>query len=135
MSMTSSKPYLIRAIYEWLIDNQLTPYIVVDTTFPNVMVPERFIEDNKIILNISPDATAELMLGNEVVEFDASFSGKTLHIYAPVKAIVAIYAFENGRGMMFQGGEEDDEGGPGPEGGEPKPQPPKKGKPMLKVVK
>ena len=108
--MNSSRPYLLRAIYEWLIDNQLTPYLMVDAMMPHVEVPERFIEDGKIVLNIEPQAVGALRLGNDAVEFDARFSGIAHHIYVPIQAVKAVYAFENGRGMVFNE-EEDEEGG------------------------
>lgn len=138
--MDSSRPYLIRAIYEWVVDNNLTPYMLVDATLPNVAVPERFVEDGKIILNIAPSAVGRLNLGNEAVEFDARFSGVAQHVYVPSSAVKAVYAFENGRGMVFN--EEEDDGGPitpndGPSsssdsnGGGKKPS----GKPSLKIVK
>lgn len=133
--MTSSRPYLIRAVYEWLVDNQLTPYLMVDANIPHVSVPKRFIEDGKIILNISPQAVLHLSMTNEFIEFDASFSGLTQHIYIPVVAILAIYAYENGRGMMFQEDEVGDQGGEGKGGPEPPRPPRKKGRPDLKVVK
>ena len=108
--MNSSRPYLIRAIYEWVVDNTLTPYMLVDATMPNVAVPERFVEDGKIILNIAPQAIGGLNLGNESVEFDARFSGIAQHVYVPVQAVKAVYAFENGRGMVFSDDEGDDDG-------------------------
>ena len=106
--MTSSRPYLVRALYEWIIANRLTPYLLVDATAEGVEVPKQYIEDGKIILNISPTAVNDLAISNYVVEFDASFSGQAMHIYAPIKAVLAIYARENGRGMVFNQ-EEDDE--------------------------
>jgi len=130
--MNSSRPYLLRAIYEWLVDNALTPYIMVDAMVPDVEVPDRFIEDGKIVLNIDPQAVGNLCLGNEAVEFDARFSGIAHHIYIPVRAVKAIYAFENGRGMVFSDEEGDDEGNPPPSSTQP---PVKKGRPNLKVVK
>lgn len=129
--MTSSRPYLLRAIYEWLIDNRLTPYIMVDALLPHVEVPERFVEDGKIVLNIEPQAVMRLQLGNEALEFDARFSGISQHIYVPIRAVKAIYAFENGRGMVFS--EEDNAGDP-PPAHELKSST-KKTKPNLKIVK
>ncbi len=137
--MTSSRPYLIRAIYDWVVDNALTPYILVDAMLPNVAVPERFVEDGKIILNLAPQAIGGLALGNEAIEFDARFSGVAQHVYVPVRAVKAVYAFENGRGMVF--GEDDDDSGDGPinpPGGGSEPPSggkPSGGKPNLKVVK
>lgn len=111
MKMTSSRPYLLRAIYQWLVDNRLTPYLMVDTTHAQVRVPERFIEDNQIILNVAEDAVRDLQLGNELIEFMAQFSGVVHQIVIPVKSVKAIYAFENGRGMVFNAEDEDEEGG------------------------
>ncbi|MFW0086636.1 MAG: ClpXP protease specificity-enhancing factor [Coxiella-like endosymbiont] len=135
--MIPSRPYLLRAIYEWLIDNQFTPYVMVDAMVPDVEVPERFIEDGKIVLNIEPQAAGRLRMGNDAIEFDARFSGIAHHIFIPVLAVKAIYAFENGRGMVFND-EEMDGGG---DGGSP-PSPPttggtlvRKGRPTLKIVK
>ena len=130
--MNSSRPYLLRGIYEWLLDNQLTPYLMIDAMQPGVEVPERFIEEGKIILNIEPHAVGNLSLGNEVVEFDARFSGIAYHIHIPIHAIKAIYAFENGRGMVFSDDDGDDGGTSN--GGRNVP-PTKKGRPNLKVVK
>lgn len=128
--MTSSKPYLLRAVYEWLVDNRLTPYVMVNAMFDGVNVPDDYIEDGKIVLNVAPQAVAGLLLNNDAVEFDARFSGISNHIYIPINAIEAIYAFENGRGMVFNDDDEDD--GTPPPGDEPKT---KKGKPNLRVVK
>lgn len=135
--MTPSRPYLLRAIYEWLLDNQLTPYIMVDATQPEVAVPTRYIDDGKIILNIEPQAVGTFRMGNDAVEFDAKFSGVPYHIFIPVPAIKAIYAYENGRGMVFP--EEETEQTPPPS----TPAAPsattqpavKKGKPELKIIK
>jgi len=134
--MTSSRPYLIRAIYEWLVDNQLTPYMMVDAMDKTVVVPEQYIEDGKIILNVAPMAVREMSMSNANIRFEARFSGITHHISFPTQAVLAVYAFENGRGMVFS--DEDDDGG-GDKGPEPPrrgSQPPKaKGRPNLKVVK
>lgn len=130
--MTSSKPYLIRAIYEWLVDNRMTPYVMVDAMQPNVSVPERFVQDGKIILNIAPEAVNRLELKNDAITFEARFSGIIQVIYVPVKAVKAIYAYENGRGMVF---EEDDDGDDGANGSEGEDVAPIKGKPHLKIVK
>lgn len=133
--MTSSRPYLIRAIYDWLVDNQMTPYMMVDVNLPEVSVPQQHVENGKIVLNISPRAVAALAMGNRAVEFKARFSGIPHHIYVPVNAIKAIYAFENGRGMVFNEDDNDDDPPPidggtaaGGDGGSGKP-------PHLRVVK
>lgn len=99
--MTPLKPYLIRAIYEWIIDNDCTPYLLVDANDKKAFLPMQFAEDGKIVLNIRPAAVDALVLGNDEVEFNARFSGKSMHILAPMKAILAIYAKESGKGMVF----------------------------------
>jgi len=99
--MTSSHPYLVRAMYQWISDNGLTPYLLVDATVEDCMVPVQHIRDGKIILNIAPMAVNGLVLGDETVTFSARFSGKSESIYIPVEAVLAIYARENGQGMMF----------------------------------
>lgn len=107
--MTSLKPYLIRSIYEWIVDNQLTPHLLVDAENSEVIVPEEYIEDGKIILNLRPEAIQGLSLGNDGIEFNARFSGTAMHIFAPTTAVLAIYAKENGKGMMFDPEEYDNE--------------------------
>jgi len=107
--MTPLKPYLIRSIYEWIIDNELTPHLLVDATKGNAILPEQFIEDGKIVLNIRPQAIQGLALGNELIEFNARFSGIPKHIVAPVSAVLAIYAKENGKGMVFDQEESENE--------------------------
>lgn len=129
--MTPNRPYLLRAFYDWIIDNRLTPYIVVNAEYAHVEVPENFIEDGKIVLNIAPQAINELSMGNYTVEFDANFSGHIHHIYLPVFAITAIYAYENGRGIVFND-EDDDAGG---DKNDDKPPPRTKGPPKLRIVK
>lgn len=99
--MTPVKPYLIRAIYEWILDNDTTPYIVAVTTSPQVIVPKKFCNDDKITLNISPTATHNLRIGNDVLECKARFAGVSYDIYVPIEYIIAIYANENNQGMMF----------------------------------
>ncbi|MDD5580840.1 MAG: ClpXP protease specificity-enhancing factor [Methylobacter sp.] len=99
--MTPLKPYLIRSIYEWLIDNNLTPHLLVDAENSNASLPQEFIEDGKIVLNIRPEAIQGLSLGNEEIQFNARFSGKPMHIATPITAVIAIYAKENGKGMIF----------------------------------
>jgi stringent starvation protein B len=125
--MTSLKPYLIRSIYEWIIDNKLTPYLLVDAENNSACLPQEFIEDGKIVLNIRPEAIQGLLLGNDSIEFNARFNGKPMHIVAPVAAVMAIYAKENGKGMIFD--LDDNEGDETP----PDKQPPTK--PILRVVK
>ena len=127
--MTPLKPYLIRSIYEWINDNDLTPHLLVNAEFPGVNLPMDFVEDGRIVLNIRPQAVQGLVLGNDEIEFNARFSGKPMRINAPIRAILAIYAKENGRGMVFDPEETDDDTPPPPEP-ETKPQ-----RPQLRVVK
>ena len=105
--VSSSRPYLLRAIYEWLLDNDLTPYIMVDADFHGVDVPDDFIEDHRIVLNVSPMAIRHLEITNEKLSFNARFNGTVHTISSPIQAVMAIYASENGRGMVFD--QEDDE--------------------------
>jgi stringent starvation protein B len=125
--MTPNRPYLIRAVNEWLLDNSCTPHLLVNAEAPGVDVPRQYVQDGKIVLNIGPNAVEGLRVTNEQVTFLARFSGVSQLVSLPVSAVLAIYAKENGRGMMFA--EEGDEG-PGPEG--PEDNPPR---PSLKVVK
>jgi len=113
--MTSLKPYLIRSIYEWIIDNDLTPHLLVDAENDQAQLPQQFIEDGKIVLNIRPQAVQGLTLGNEEIQFNARFSGKPMHIVAPIAAIMAIYAKENGKGMIFDQEDEESDKTPPPE--------------------
>jgi stringent starvation protein B len=99
--MTSSRSYLLRAIYDWLNDNQLTPYLLVDAEFENVVVPTEYIQDGKIILNIGYSAVEMLDIQLDCITFSARFSGKPMEIYVPMQAALALYAMENGKGMVF----------------------------------
>jgi len=108
--MLSNKPYLIRAFYEWIIDSKCTPFIVINAIHARSKIPQEFVEDGQITLNISPDAIRDLKMGNEFVEFRASFSGVVHIISAPIKAVLAVYAHENGQGMFFDFEEDDNDG-------------------------
>lgn len=99
--MTPSRPYLIRAMYEWIVDNGMTPHILAKTGNDQVKIPRQFEEEGTIILNISPDAVHSLNLGIKAVSFDARFGGKPMKVNIPVEYISAIYTRENGQGMMF----------------------------------
>ena len=110
--MTSLKPYLIRSLYDWIIDNQLTPHLLVDATHPLAALPEAYIENDRIVLNIRPAAIQDLSIGNTAIEFNARFNGQPMHIIAPVAAVMAIYAKENGKGMVFDQEEEEEEDPP-----------------------
>ena len=101
MEMTSTRPYLIRAIYEWILDNRGTPYLLVDAGFAGLRVPRQAIKEGQVLLNIAPHAIDRLELGIDEVRFNARFSGVSQSIVAPVGAVLAIYAQENGQGMMF----------------------------------
>ncbi|WP_026437568.1 ClpXP protease specificity-enhancing factor [Acidovorax sp. JHL-9] len=97
---TSTRPYLIRALYEWCTDNGFTPYVAVRVD-GSVQVPREYVKDGEIVLNISYDATSSLRLGNDFIEFKARFGGKPREILVPVGRVIAIYARENGQGMAF----------------------------------
>lgn len=106
--MTSSKPYLIRALYEWILDNDTTPYILVDTSSDQVLIPQGIASDGKVVLNLAPAAIQNLEMTNECVSFSARFNGVAEDLYCPISALMAIYARENGEGMMFPREESDD---------------------------
>jgi stringent starvation protein B len=128
--MTPSRPYLIRSLYEWILDNGMTPYLLVDVASDEVIVPQQYVENGRIVLNVNASAVQNLQLGNELVELDARFSGKPMHVSVPVMSVMAIYARENGKGMVFT----EEDGG----GDQPPPSPPKKEetkRPALRVVK
>jgi len=125
--MTPLKPYLIRSLYEWIVDNNLTPHLLVDATHPDAIVPTEHINDGQIILNIRPAAIQGLSLSNTSIEFNARFGGQPTQLFVPTNAVLAIYALENGRGMVFD--PEDTEENP-PQ--DPSP-PPKKS--HLRIVK
>jgi len=134
--MISNRPYLIRALYEWIVDNNLTPHMLVDTAHDSVEVPRAFVENGRIILNVSPEATHSLVLGNDAITFNARFSGTAMDVHVPVSSVLAIYARENGQGMMF--GEQDDETPPDPEpgkSGDKSAGPSQVKRPNLKIVK
>lgn len=126
--MTSSRPYLIRALYEWISDNGMTPYILVNAEDEGTVVPHEYVDNGKIVLNISATAVQSLGLGDETVELDARFSGNPMHLSIPIKAVLAIYARENGKGMVFN---EDDNGDEPP----PDREEAKSKRPSLRVVK
>jgi stringent starvation protein B len=109
MKMTPNRPYLLRAFYEWIVDNNLTPYLVVDATLPGVKVPLQHVQNGQIVLNINPSAVGNLLLGNDAVTFNARFGGSPFALYIPQRAVLAIYARENGAGTMFTAEEDDDE--------------------------
>ena len=123
MSMTSSVPYLLRGLYEWILDNGCTPYLVLDATVDGAYVPEEYVKEGQIVLNISPSAVRDLQIEQDFLSFDGRFQGVAMGIYAPINAVLGIVARENGEGMWFP--KEDDDN--------PDPTPPSP--PTLKVVK
>ena len=100
LESTSTRPYLIRALYEWCTDNGFTPYVAV-LVDDSVQVPREYVKNGEIVLNISYDATSSLKLGNDFIEFKARFAGSAREIMVPVSRVIAIYARENGQGMAF----------------------------------
>ncbi|MGI9277436.1 MAG: ClpXP protease specificity-enhancing factor [Endozoicomonas sp.] len=144
MTMTSSRPYIARALYDWILENDCTPYVLVDASRRGAEVPREYVKDGQIVLNISPSAVRALHMGNDVITFDGRFGGEALTITVPVEALMAIYARENGQGMVFEvEPQPEQEQGPGivesetttqspePSGDKPR----KPGRPNLKVVK
>lgn len=147
--MTSVRPYLLRAFYEWIVDNGYTPHLLVDATRKDARIPRQHVQDGKIVLNVSPSAVRNLDMGNDWVMFSARFGGAPFNITVPVEGVLAIYTRENGQGMVFQtetagtpppslaladtdtppGDDEEEAEAP------PPPKPPRKGRPNLKVVK
>ena len=127
--MTSNRPYLVRAIYEWIIDNGMTPHLLVMANTPGVIVPQDFVEDGKIVLNISPTAVQHLELGDKSISFSARFSGHPMQVVIPIESAAALYARENGQGMIFP---EEEATPPDPDD---TPDKKKSNRPNLKVVK
>ncbi|MDR9438310.1 MAG: ClpXP protease specificity-enhancing factor [Halomonas sp.] len=149
--MQSSRPYIARALYQWLLDNDLTPYIVVDAEQAGVEVPRQFVQNGQIVLNLAPTAVRDFAMENEAVSFSARFGGRPMQVMVPIEALIAIYARENGVGMVFghepvipaeaakaeaprldEEARDDDvprEEGQGDEA------PPRKGRPSLRVIK
>jgi stringent starvation protein B len=140
--MTSNRPYLLRAIYDWISDNNLTPYVLVDATREGVRVPPNVIKNGQVVLNLAMRAVAQLDLGNEWISFQARFSGVSHTIYIPISAVLALYAQENGQGMMFPAEDGSDQPPPNtpapddqPPGGSDEGDKPRRGAPHLRVVK
>jgi len=129
--MTSSRPYLVRAMYQWIVDNAMTPHLLIDAGAEGCVVPVEHIQEGKIVLNIAPMSVNGLVLGDVEITFSARFSGESQSIYVPVESVLAIYARENGQGMMFSEDEgedmldSDNDGKPDPD----------KPRPNLKIVK
>ncbi|MDT8896363.1 ClpXP protease specificity-enhancing factor [Halomonas sp. I1] len=99
--MHSSRPYIARALYQWLLDNELTPYIVVDAEQEGVEVPRQFVQNGQIVLNMGVSAIRDLSMENDAIAFSARFGGKPTQLMVPMEALIAIYARENGVGMVF----------------------------------
>jgi len=99
--MTSTKPYLLRAIHEWILDNGMTPHLVVDATYPGIQAPLDYAEDGRLVLNISYDATRNLLIGKDWIEFNARFGGVARDVLIPTEAALGIFTRENGQGMIF----------------------------------
>ena len=116
--MKPRRPYLLRAMHEWICDSGCTPHLVVDATADGVDVPRAYVKDGKIVLNVSMSATAQLKLGNDEVSFSGRFGGASMHVRVPIAAVLAIYARETGQGLVFS----DEDGAPTP--GSPEPSPP-----------
>ncbi len=128
--MTPGRPYIMRALYEWIVDNDCTPYVLVDATIAGVMVPEQYVKDGQIVLNISPSAVMELNIANDLLSFNGRFGGVATDVLVPITAVVGIYARENGQGMVFEPEE------PSPPPDDTPPGPAKtEGRPSLKIVK
>jgi stringent starvation protein B len=134
MAMTSSRPYMIRALYEWIVDNACTPHILVDAHMEGVSVPQQYVnKDGQLVLNISPTALKDLFIGLDAISFNARFGGVPFNLYIPCGAVLGIYARENGQGMMFE-----PEANPQPPAPEPTPigsGEPRSKRPGLRVVK
>lgn len=125
--MKSSRPYLVRALYDWIVDNGCTPHVLIDAHAPGVEVPQQYVKDGQIVLNVSPGAVANLLISNDDIRFRGRFGGIATDIQAPMGAVLGIYARENGQGMVFE-----PERAPPPPPGDDIPTPPRRG---LRVVK
>jgi stringent starvation protein B len=139
--MTSNRPYLLRAIYDWISDNGLTPYMLIDATAEGVRVPPQVVKNGQVVLNIAMRAVANLELGNDWIGFSARFSGVSHVVRIPVGAVLALYAQENGQGMMFPAEKEDGDTPPPasapdePSSGGSGDDKPRRGAPHLRVIK
>ncbi|MDF1764146.1 MAG: ClpXP protease specificity-enhancing factor [Oleibacter sp.] len=132
--MTPSRPYMMKALHEWILDNKCTPYLLVDASLPAVQVPQDYINNGQIVLNINPSAIHGLLIDQQGVSFSARFGGVPMEIFVPLVAVMAIYAKENGEGMVFGS----EPGSPDPDEPPPpnkEPAPSNNGRPSLKVVK
>ena len=107
-SITPTRPYMVRALYQWIEDNQLTPYLMVDATADDVQIPVEHVQDGRIVLNIASRATGNMSMENDYINFSARFGGVSQEIWVPLKAVLGIYAKENSQGMFFDPNEYDD---------------------------
>ncbi len=121
MEFTSNKSYLLRAIYEWVLDNDATPHVLISAIDSRVDVPQQFVEDDKIILNISPSAANNMLIDKDGISFSARFGGKPFTIYSPIGSVLALYASETGEGMSFEEEAVDDTPPDGPDDQPPSP--------------
>lgn len=138
MQFSSNKSYLLSAIYDWIVDNEGTPHVVLFAENPDVLVPRQYIDENgKIVLNISPTAAQELLIDPDGVSFSARFGGKPFSVYSPISAVIAIYASENNEGLSFELEDFDDTPPDTPPPSKPKKSAKKTSgkRPALKVVK
>lgn len=108
MKLSPQRPYIARAMYEWLCDNRLTPHILVDANYKYTYVPQQFVKDGQIVLNIAPHAVHQFHIDNDAVSFSARFGGVSQQLYIPMPALLGIYARENGAGLFFDPNEYDD---------------------------
>ena len=127
--MTPNRPYLLRALHEWIVDNGMAPHILVDATLPGAHLPPGHVQDGRITLNVSPSAVRELLIGNELLSFRARFGGRPFDVSIPVAAVLAIFARESGQGMAFS----TETPPPAPPAEQPAAAP--RGRPQLKVIK
>jgi len=108
MKMRSNRPYLLRAFFDWIVDNDCTPYVVVDAHHPGVEVPQSYVTDGQIVLNVAPRAVSNFILDLEILAFSTRFGGMPIDIQVPVTAVVGIYSQENGQGTVFEHEPSDD---------------------------
>lgn len=141
MELPSTKPYLLRALWEWCVDNGFTPHLAVQVN-GQTMVPREFVREGQIVLNLGPEATNKLQMGNDLIEFQARFGGVARQLSIPVTQVAAIYARENGAGMAFEIDSDTDEVGKDAiplaaqqQDDEDPPPPPPRGRPKLQRVK
>ncbi len=104
-TISPTRPYLVRAIYEWINDNSFTPYLLINAEEKGVFVPQQYIKDGQIVLNIAPHAVHQLLMDNDAVGFSARFGGVPQQVYVPMRAIMGLYARENGQGLFFDANE------------------------------